>query len=298
MVAHLGLTQIASAQSNRSTTQNDINAEIDGALTDFEQILVTVTNARTLTADEWTRNMRFNVEDDGGSAPNADITLTVPTTDARSIFIVKNGSSFPVSVTVASQTEPLPVIAVGATAVLTSDGTDVEFVGVETGYINLDLGVLREIAANEIPNGISSPGMLTNNTTPSYGRLSGATDKALRVNWVLGNVDEVQFSPTPMPPDLDDTQDLTIHLLARMDGGTDTTTAIDVQVFDAIGDTEMGGLTADLTTTLAELTVTITAANISGNPLGFLNIALVPEAHGTDEVELLGAWIEYAKKIA
>jgi hypothetical protein len=299
MTAHLGLTQIASSQANRSITQNNVNAEVDAALTDFEQILVTVTNARTLSATEWTRNMRFNVEDDGGSAPTDDITLTVPTTTARGIFIVRNGSSFPVSVTVASQTEPLPVIEVGTTAVLTSDGTDVEFVGIETGTIPLDLGSLREISSNDIPNTAASPsgGVLTSDTTPAYGRLNGATDKALRVNWVLSNVDEVQFPPVIMPPDLDDAQDLTIHLLARMDGATDTPT-IDVQVFDAIGDTEMGGATAALSATLAELTVTITAANISGNPLGFLNISLVPGAHGTDEMELFGAWIEYAKKIA
>ncbi len=299
MVAHLGLTQIASSQSNRSVTQNDVNTEVDEALTDFEQILVTVTNARTLTATEWTRNMRFNVEDDGGSAPTAAITLTIPTTTARGIFVVRNGSSFPVSVTVASQTEPLPVVAVDAIAILTSDGTDVEFLGVETGHLDLSLGSLREIASDEIPNTAAVPpgGILTDNTTPAYTRVSGATDKALRVEWVSSNVDEVQFPPTFMPPDLDDAQDLTIHLLAKMSSTNDTPT-IDVQVFDAIGDTEMGRPTAALSDTLAELTVTITAANISGNPLGFLNISLVPGAHGSDALELYAAWIEYAKKIA
>ncbi len=70
------------------------------------------------------------------------------------------------------------------------------------------------------------------------------------------------------------------------------------RVFDGIGDTEMGGLaTPDMTSSLAETTLTISAANVSGNPTGVLNISLVPEAHGTDAIRLLGAWIEYTKKL-
>ena len=296
MTANLNLTQVISAQNNRSVTQNDVNAEIDSALTDFEQILVDNSDARTITATEWTRNMQFSLEDDS-PVPDADVTITVPTTTARGVFVVRNQLAFPATITISGQSATPPVVAPGAIAVLTSDGTDVLLVGFEIGTLDLSLGSLREIAFDEVPDTAATPpgGFLTDDTTPAYTRVSGATDKALRVEWVSSNVDEVQFPPTFMPPDLDDTQDVTVHLLAKMSSTNDTPT-IDVQVFDAIGDTEMGGVTAALSDTLAELTVTISAANISGHPLGFLNISLVPGAHGTDVLELYAAWIEYARK--
>ena len=168
------------------------------------------------------------------------------------------------------------------------------------GFIPLDITVLREIISDDIGVTAITPegGYLSSDSTPALQRQNGATDKALKVDWPQTDVTEVQFPPVVMPPDLDDTVDITIHLLARMDAGTDTTTSFDVQVFDGIGDTEMGGLaTPDMTSTLAELTVTIANADISGNPTGVLNISLVPEAHGTDDIELFGAWIEYTRKL-
>jgi len=175
------------------------------------------------------------------------------------------------------------------------------------GFIPLDITSLREIGtdtANEIgdtADGTANDpygGLLAADTTPSLKRINLATDKGLRVAWPNTDVTEVQFPPVTMPPDLDETSDVIVHLIARMSGGADTTTSFDVQVFDGIGDTEMGGLaTPDMTSTLAETTLTISAANVSGNPTGVLNIALVPEAHATDNIELYGAWIEYTKKL-
>jgi len=167
------------------------------------------------------------------------------------------------------------------------------------GFHPLSIADLREIVSNDIPNTAATPsgGLLTSDTTPRLIRLSGATDKALMVEWVGGNVDEVQFPPVPMAPFLDEATDVTIHLLARMSAAGDTPT-IDVQVFDAIGDTEMGGPTAALSSTLAELTVTLANANISGHPLGFLNIALIPGTHATQLVQLFAAWMEFKRKKA
>ncbi len=155
---------------------------------------------------------------------------------------------------------------------------------VPTGFIMLDITSLRIIGddtADEVGDLAANGGLLSNDSTPLLGRVSTSTDKAIRIEWALSDVTELQFSPTPMPPDLDETVDVTIHLLANMDGATDTPT-IDVQVFDAVGDTEMGGATAALSGTLAELTVTIANANISGHPLGFFNISLTPGSQGTD----------------
>jgi hypothetical protein len=173
------------------------------------------------------------------------------------------------------------------------------------GFQALDITSLREIGvdtANEIGDAADgaakgSGGILAADTTPSLKRVNLATDKALVVNWPLGNVDEVQFPTFPMPPDLDETVDVTIHLIMDMSGGADTPT-VDVQVFDKTGDTEMGGPTAALSVTAAELIVTIANADISGGPLGYFNISLVPGAHGTDAVRLRAAWIEYTRKAA
>ena len=170
-----------------------------------------------------------------------------------------------------------------------------------TGYIPLSLFDLREILSNVVQDAadgaaLGSGGILAKDTTPILERVNGATDKAIRVKWAASNSDEVQFPPIAMPPDLDEASDVTVHLLTLMGGATDTP-AIDVQVFDATGDTEMGGNTPALApTTIAESVVTLLAANIAGHPLGFLNIALIPGAHTTDTVELYGAWIEYTRK--
>ncbi len=185
----------------------------------------------------------------------------------------------------------------GASKGLPASTQRTELVG--PGFHPLSIMDLREIVSDDIPNTAATPsgGLLTSDTTPRLIRLDGATDKALMVEWVGGNVDEVQFPPVPMAPFLDEATDATIHLLARMDAAGDTPT-IDVQVFDAIGDTEMGGVTAALSSTLAELTVTIANANISGHPLGFLNIALIPGTHATQLVQLFAAWMEFKRKKA
>lgn len=166
------------------------------------------------------------------------------------------------------------------------------------GFIPLDITALRVIASNDIPNTAATPegGYLTLDSVPILERSNDATDKSLRVHWVLGGVEEVQFPPVPMPPDLDASVDVTIHLVAEMSGATDTPT-IDIQVWDGVGDTEMGGASGALADAISEVTTTIANANISGNPTGFFNIQLVPAAHGTDAIYLYGAWIEYTKKL-
>jgi hypothetical protein len=80
-----------------------------------------------------------------------------------------------------------------------------------------------------------------------------------------------------------------------MEAANDTP-VVDVQVFNGVGDTEMGAATAAVTgVAVAEYTVTIAAANVAGHP-GVLNIALVPAAHEADDLYLYGAWLEYTRK--
>ena len=164
------------------------------------------------------------------------------------------------------------------------------------GRIVLDITALREIASDDTQNLAAHGGILAQDSVPILERSDNATDKSLRVSWIASGVEEVQFPPVPMPPDLDETVDITIHIVAEMSGATDTPT-IDIQVWDGVGDTEMGGVTSALADALAEETVTISNANISGGPTGFLNIGLVPGAHTTDALYLYAAWIEYTKKL-
>lgn len=167
----------------------------------------------------------------------------------------------------------------------------------QTGFIPLGITTMRVIATNDIQNTAADGGVLASDTNPNLARVNGATDKALRVTWTAEN-DEVEttFDPVAMPPDLDESSDVTVHLLMAMEDTNDTPT-VDVQAFDGVGDTEMGGATGAVTgTSVAEYTVTLSSANISGHPTGFLNIALVPAAHSTDDLYLYKAWIEYTRK--
>ncbi len=163
------------------------------------------------------------------------------------------------------------------------------------GFIMLDITSLREIASDIIQNLAAHGGVLASDSVPALTRTSGATDGSLRVTWLLAEVDQVQFPSVPMPPDLDETVDVTIHLVAES-GSTDTP-VFNVEVYDGVGDTEMGGNTGATADAITEVTVTIANANISGHPTGFFNISLIPAAHGTDSLHLYAAWIEYTRKL-
>ena len=165
-----------------------------------------------------------------------------------------------------------------------------------TGFIPLDITALREIATNDTQNLAAHGGLMASDSTPNLARVNAGTDKALRVMWTAeADEEEAQFPPVPMPTDLDASADVTFHCLAAMEDTNDTPT-VDVQVFDGLGDTEMGGATGAITgTAIAEYTVTIANANISGPPTGFFNISLIPAAHSTDDLYLYAAWLEYAR---
>lgn len=172
------------------------------------------------------------------------------------------------------------------------------------GTIPLDISVLREIVSSDIANltdtestaGRTSGGLLALDSDPLIRRVNYATDKALRVVWAAANVTEVQFPPVVKPVDLDDSEDVEVHLMIAKGSNTDTSAVIDVQVFDGVGDTEMGGNTDALATdALTEYVVTLANADIGAQP-GFFNISLIPGAHANDAEYLYAAWIEYTRK--
>lgn len=164
------------------------------------------------------------------------------------------------------------------------------------GIIPLDITSMREIASDAIQNLAAHGGLLASDSDPALARVNGATDKALRVIWDTSNdTDEAQFAPVAKPPDFDAGSDVTVHLMMAKGSNTDTSFTVDVQAYDGVGDTEMGGATAAFAAAaLAEKTVTLANANLAAGP-GFLNISLVPGTHENDDLYLYAAWLEYTK---
>jgi len=161
-------------------------------------------------------------------------------------------------------------------------------------FIPLDITALREITGNEIP--ASPGGMLGSDSNPILARVNGATDKALRVEWVADDVAEVQFPPVPLPPDLDAAEDVILHFMVQRDTGTNGC-QIDVDAYEGISDTKVEVATTALTTTnVTEVTATLGAGDIAGHP-NFLSLTLTPQAHAADALYLYAAAIEYTRKL-
>ena len=110
-----------------------------------------------------------------------------------------------------------------------------------------------------------------------------------------------------VPPDLDETEDVVFHLLAGKTGATSGddvvwTLAAYNNVVGALYDADAnfgGAATAMVGTatakTVAERTVTLAAANIAAAPC-VIQLTLAPSDMATDDVILLGTWLEYTKK--
>lgn len=163
------------------------------------------------------------------------------------------------------------------------------------GFIPIDIFSNRLLSTNAFLNTIEA-GTADGNTGPSLARVNGATDKAARLVMAANTTDEIQFHPVPLPPDLDDTAAMTVHLLIGKGSNTDTAAVIDVQAFFGLGDTECGGNTAALATgDVTEYSVTLAAADVPAHP-NVLTISLVPGAHANDAHHIYAAWIEYTRK--
>ena len=193
-------------------------------------------------------------------------------------------------------TAPANTRRVGLADSTTSLVIAAEIVEPNKGYIPLDFAIAREVTAGNVIPAIASPasgGLLASDTTPAFERVNAATDKALRINWVAGNSDEITWC-FAYPPDWDDLSNVEVHLMAASAGATNSP-VIAVNYFEGVGDANAGSNTAAVTgTTPADYSVTITAANIGAHP-NFASVSLIPAAHATDALRLYGAWIEYTK---
>jgi hypothetical protein len=275
----------------------------------------------TLVANEWV----YLSAGDGGRTMGAwyktDADLDYASTTARVVGIVTVGAAQGSNVTVRrlGRVTGLSGLTAGslyyvsdtagtitATApantrrVGQADGTTTFVIAAEIeeplkGYLPLDLSLGRVLAAGAIPDTTANGGFLSSNTAPIFQRVNGATDQALRINWAATVVTEVTWCFS-YPPDWDGLNNATVHLLAAM-GGASNTPVVGVAYFEGVGDTNAGGNTAAITgTTVAEYTVTITAANVGEHP-NFAAVSLTPAAHGTDALFLYAIWIEYTRKL-
>lgn len=166
-----------------------------------------------------------------------------------------------------------------------------------TGVVPIPLGQWRLIASNDIPAiavASGNGGQLAVDTAPKLIRANAATDKKLTINWAASSSVEIQVD-VPYPLDLDDTQPIVFHMLAKMGGATDIP-VVAVAFFEGIGDTNAGGNTAAVTgTALTEYTVTIAAADVGAYP-NSASITLIPAAHTTDTLVVTETWLTYTKR--
>ena len=128
---------------------------------------------------------------------------------------------------------------------------------------------------------------------PYISRVNGTTDPSRRIVWPAGDVTPVQLPAFLWPSTLDGTENATIRLRAASSSTNDTPT-IDCQFWESQGDTEAGAATAALSDTTANVTATVTAANISDTPTGLpVTLTLVPGTHNTDDVWVYGAEVTF-----
>ena len=152
------------------------------------------------------------------------------------------------------------------------------------GFIPISLPTWREVSGDDIGVvGLANPGgILATDSTPAYEYINGATDKGLRLRWAASNVDKIAVS-VPLPPDLDDAQPISFHMMAQMAGATDVP-PFTIAAFFNSGDSE-------------EVSVSLAAADVPAFP-GFLSLELTPSTHGTDAIDVFATWLEYSKKNA
>lgn len=156
----------------------------------------------------------------------------------------------------------------------------------KTGFIPIPLTTLYETDAT---NTVAALGP---STTPVLDLTNGDTDSALRVLWAAGNADAV-IVQVPLPPDLDVSADVEVHVRAGMESTNDTP-VLDIDSYFNEGDTKVSDASTALSDTVAEKTITIAAADV---PAGAqtLTVELTPAAHATDDLYIYAMWIEYTR---
>lgn len=162
-------------------------------------------------------------------------------------------------------------------------------------FIPISLNSLREATNFDVGAIAVNGGILASDTTPTLDAINAATDGCQRILWVASNNDQI-VGQIPLPPSLDTTKDLVLHLRI-VSGGTTDPVGFTVDTFFNEGDTKVVDTSGtNQTTAYAEVTATIAAADI---PAGAqtITMGLTPVAHTTDTLSLTALWLEYAPSI-
>ena len=136
-----------------------------------------------------------------------------------------------------------------------------------------------------------------------------AGDEGFGIRWNNHATPDPIATSVVIPPDLDASADIVLHVLAAKTGATEADAVtwtveafsnVEAALYDA--DTDFGGVSSAMTGTATaktcqEETLTLAAANVSGSPC-VINLTLQPTdgTLGTDDVIILGVWLEYTRK--
>jgi len=143
-------------------------------------------------------------------------------------------------------------------------------------------------------------------TTPGF----CVTAKGLGIRWNNHATPGAVGAKVIVPPDMDVTANAVLHILAAKTGATigDATkftvaayNNVKAAAYDADEDFggDTGAMTGDATAKhVQEVTLTLALANLAAYPAA-IELTIKPKAGtlGTDDVIMLGAWIEYKKKL-
>jgi len=135
-------------------------------------------------------------------------------------------------------------------------------------------------------------------TTAGFAQLSDK-EVVIKIPVDCASGEELQAT-IPVPQDIDDSADITVHVLAGKDADNDTLT-LDCEVFPcAVGDTANADIqdTAAQTITQAasELVFTCGADGVLAAPGTLTIVLLLGGTNDGDAVYIYGAWIEYTRK--
>lgn len=126
-------------------------------------------------------------------------------------------------------------------------------------------------------------------TTPILDMANGDTDSGLLVTWAATDQDPV-IAEVPLPPDLDVTAAIVLHMRVKMSDTNNTPTIASDSYFNE-GDTKVEDVSAALDENWTERTITIAAADV---PAGAqtLTVELTPGAHANDALYMSALWAE------
>ncbi|MBN1830285.1 MAG: hypothetical protein JW884_14225 [Deltaproteobacteria bacterium] len=168
-------------------------------------------------------------------------------------------------------------------------------------FINLPIGAWTEADGTALADFADG-----DSTTPGW----SAGDEGFGIRWNNHAQPDPISTSVPIPPDLDETADVIVHVLAAKTGATEADAVkwtieafnnVDAALYDA--DADFGGDSSAMTGTATaktcqEETLTLAAANVAGSPC-VLTLTLQPKdgTLGTDDVIVFGVWLEYTRKL-